>query len=146
MNQVFFIDQIINSKQKLSISLTKIKGLGWKRASFICQKLGLQKNSIFEDLDSETKDLLKLYIEEYFTVNKHLDREISKNINFLVNSKTYRGKRHKLSYPVKGQRTKTNSKTQRALSRSRFSNSLKEVSSNFSFKDKFLNSAVNKKI
>lgn len=146
MNEVFFIDQIINPKQRLSISLTKIKGLGRKRALFICQKLGLQKNSVFKDLDSDAKDLLKLYIEEHFKINKHLNREISKNINFLVNLKSYRGKRHKLSYPVRGQRTKTNSKTQRVLSRNRFSNKLKEVSSNFSFKDKFLSSAVNKKI
>jgi small subunit ribosomal protein S13 len=145
MNQIVFLDKNIDTNKKLHQTLTSVKGLGPYRSNFICEKLGFQKSARFKDLDTHSIDLLKSYVEQHFVINNHLDLEIAKKINLLVDSGTYRGKRYKLGYPVRGQRTKTNSKSQRYLARRRFKNVFHEGNSNIIIKDKSLNSEVNKK-
>lgn len=144
MNQIIFLDQLININKNLNQTLTNIKGLGTKRVNFICQKLGLQKKASFKDLDPTDIDLLKAYIEQHFIINNQLDNKIANEITSLIDTNTYRGKRHKLGYPVRGQKTKTNAKNQRYLSRLRFKKVTNEENSNVIIKDRFLNSEINK--
>ncbi len=55
----------------------------------------------------------KLYLNLNKKVKRHSKKYVFKNIKFLINTNTYRGKRHYYKYPVRGQRTHTNAKTAR---------------------------------
>lgn len=144
MNQTIFFDQIIQTNKNLNKTLTQIKGLGPNRVDFICKKLGLQPSASFEDLDTNSIDLLKTFIEQNFVINNHLDSKIAEKIRILIDSGSYKGKRHKLGYPVRGQRTKTNAKNQRRLSYRRFKIIADRSKLDVTIKDKFLNSELNK--
>jgi len=146
MSQILFLNQVINTKKKLNISLSRIKGLGSQRAQYICKKLGFQEKVTFEDLDTSNIDSLKEYIERNFLVNEQLDRKTSADILFLLDSGTYKGKRHKLGYPARGQRTLSNGKTQRRLSRRRFSKVLENYDSKTIVTDKFLHSHLTSRL
>lgn len=145
MNQILFLNQVINTKKKINISLAKVKGIGFQRAEHICNKLGFQKEATFKDLTTANMDILKEYIEKNFLVNEKLDRKISENIHFLSDSGTYKGKRHKLGYPVRGQRTLSNAKTQRRLSYRRFGKVLENYDAKTLVTDKFVHSSLSLK-
>lgn len=142
MNQILFLNQIINTKKKINVSLVKVKGIGFQRAKHICNKLGFQNEATFNDLTTSNIDDLKEYIEKNFLVNEKLDRNISEKIYFLSDSGTYKGKRHKLGYPVRGQRTLSNGKTQRRLSYRRFGKVLENYDAKTSVADKFVHSQL----
>ena len=55
----------------------------------------------------------KLYVDLNKKVKKHSKKYVFKNIKFLINTNTYRGKRHYYKYHVRGQRTHTNAKTRK---------------------------------
>jgi len=145
MSRVFFLNHPINSKKNLVLSLSTIKGLGYKRSSFICKKLGFQKNLTFSGLENTDIDLLKNYIEQKFLVLSKLDRKTTSDILKLVDSGTYRGKRHKMGYPVRGQRTLSNGKTQRHLSRRRFGKVIENYEAKTKVSGSFFNSQLNSK-
>lgn len=143
MSRVFFLDYSINSKKNLILSLSTIKGLGYKRAMFICKKLGFQKNVTFSDLENTDIDLLKNHIEQNFEISSKLDRKVTSDILKLFDSGSYRGKRHKMGYPVRGQRTLSNGKTQRYLSRRRFGKVIENYEATTKVSGSFFNSQLN---
>ena len=134
MNHFFFLDSILNGRKDLKIALASIKGLGYKRSKLICRKLGFQDKISFEDLDSNDTQRLKTLIEKNFIINKKLVLKVASDIDVLCCTKSYRGHRHKLGLCVRGQRTKTNSKTQYRLARSRLLETVKAGSSSKSQK------------
>ena len=134
MNHFFFLDSILNGGKDLKIALASIKGLGYKRSKLICRKLGFQDKISFEDLDSNDTQRLKTLIEKNFIINKKLVLKVASDIDVLCCTKSYRGHRHKLGLCVRGQRTKTNSKTQYRLARSRLLETVKAGSSSKSQK------------
>lgn len=109
------------SKKKIINVLKKNFGLGDYRLNHLCQKLGYQKNAIFSDLNSIDLVILKKYIEKHFKINNDLRKEKFKYILNIVNSKSYKAKRHYFGYPVRGQRTLSNGKTQKRLGKIRLS-------------------------
>ena len=142
MKTTFFLDKKINIEKPIFISISKLKGIGTKRSKFICKKLGFQPRMRFADLNASDQELLKNYLLTNFTIGTKLTNKVSENINFLVDNGLYRGRRHKLGYPVRGQRTLSNGKTQKKLSRGR----LRLLNSNPTtftlFKSKTLNKSL----
>ena len=109
-----------NSKKKIIKVLSNILGIGKCRSEYICQKFGYQKKATLIDLDSLELEKLKYYVEQNFITSKLLKKKVSKDIKFLIELGNYKGKRHQLGYPVRGQRTLSNGKSQKRLARQRF--------------------------
>tara|TARA_B100001094_G_C18080477_1_gene744907 strand:+ start:723 stop:1094 length:372 start_codon:yes stop_codon:yes gene_type:complete len=100
--------------KRIDISLTSIYGIGRKAAVNIVEKTGIDKNKKAKDLTAEEVNTIrKLLDTDNISVEGDLRREISLNIKRLVDLGNYRGLRHRRSLPVRGQRTKTNSRTRK---------------------------------
>jgi small subunit ribosomal protein S13 len=100
-------------QKRIDIALTAIYGIGRASAMKIVEKAGLNPNMKANDLDSNAVNDLRTIIDGQFTVEGDLRREISLNIKRLVDLGNYRGLRHRRGLPVRGQRTKTNSRTRK---------------------------------
>jgi len=113
-----FLDK--NSNKKVYQALNQILGLGHSNVKFLCEKFGFQQNCTLKDLDSFEFEQLKNYLSNNFILDKLLIAKINKNVKKKIDLGTYEGKRHNLGYPVRGQRTLSNGKTQRNLHKFRF--------------------------
>lgn len=102
----------IPDKKRLEISLTALFGIGRSRAQEILNKAKIDWGTKAEELTPEKESQIKKIIES-FKIEGDLKREVSGNIKRLKDIKCYRGVRHMRVLPVKGQRTKTNSRTRR---------------------------------
>jgi len=99
--------------KKIKIGLIYIFGLGPSSAKKILLNTKVNGEKSVKDLTEKEVDLLKSFIESNFRVEGDLRREISSNIKRLKEIGSYRGSRHAKHLPVRGQRTKTNSRTVR---------------------------------
>jgi len=124
-----FLDK--NSKKKIDYVLTDIAGLGKSQSKFICKKFGFQKNCNLTDLNSSTLESLKNYLSSNYILDKLLVQTINSNVKSKMDLGIYEGKRHNLGYPVRGQRTLSNGKTQRHLHKFRFHYDFKLFGHNF---------------
>jgi len=97
----------------LDIALTYIYGIGRAAALQICEKAGLSPMKSINDLSSEETNHLRQIIENEYKVEGRLRTEVSLNIKRLMDIGSYRGLRHRKGLPVRGQRTKTNSRTRK---------------------------------
>lgn len=102
----------IPDKKRLEIGLTSIYGVGRPRARETLSALGIDPGTKPETLSSKEEAALREAIEK-FTVEGELRRTISGNVRRLKDIKSYRGSRHMKKLPVRGQGTKTNSRTVR---------------------------------
>ena len=103
---------VLSSKKHVVIALTSIYGIGISRAKSICDKVGISAFIKVSELkDGEIMAVQNLINE--FEVEGDLRRRIAINIKRLKDIKCYRGMRHRLSLPVRGQRTRTNAKTRK---------------------------------
>ncbi len=98
--------------KRLEIALTAIYGVGRPRAIATLTALGIDVGKRTTDLSSKEENSLREAIEK-FTVEGELRRQVSSNIRRLKDIKAFRGVRHTKKLPVRGQRTKTNSRTVR---------------------------------
>jgi|SRR3989344_4026573 len=98
--------------KRLEIALTAIYGIGRRRAALILDaaKVDLIKRS--GALTSDEELAIRKLVEGY-KIEGALKREITGNIKRLIDIKSYRGSRHQRHLPVRGQRTRTNSRTRR---------------------------------
>ena len=97
----------------VEFSLLYIYGIGKTRARKIVREAGISPLKRISDLTSQELAGLRKAIEGRYVVEGDLRREVSANIKRLKDVQSYRGSRHAKSLPVKGQRTKTNSRTRR---------------------------------
>jgi len=102
----------IPNQQHAEIALTAIYGIGRSRARAICAAAGVNKSSKMKDLSDNDMDKLREQVAK-LTVEGDLRRETSMNIKRLMDLGTWRGKRHRLGLPVRGQRTRTNARTRK---------------------------------
>lgn len=102
----------IPNKKRLEIGLTTLFGVGRSRAQQILDKAKVDWGMTAEKLSPEKENEIKKIIES-LKIEGDLKREISGNIKRLKDVKCYRGIRHSRSLPVRGQQTKTNSRTRR---------------------------------
>ena len=103
---------IPNSK-RVEIALTYIYGIGLKSSKDILAKTGINPDIRAKDLTEDDIAKLRDEIENNYTVEGELRREVAMNIKRLVETNCYRGIRHRKGVPVRGQRTKTNARTRK---------------------------------
>lgn len=103
----------IPDKKRAEIALTYIYGIGRARANLILQQAQIDRDTLLADLTEKQINDIKNIIDKEYKIEGNLKREVLLNIKRLKETQTYRGSRHKKNLPVRGQRTKTNSRTVR---------------------------------
>ena len=94
------------------IGLTAIFGIGRTRARKICEATGIAYSKKIKDLTDSDLEKIREQIEQ-FTIEGDLRRETTMNIKRLMDIGCYRGIRHRAGLPLRGQRTKNNSRTRK---------------------------------
>ena len=97
----------------MHIALQYIYGIGDHYADKICKELNIEKSKRVNSLTDDEVLKIRELIDEKFTVEGDLRREISLNIKRLRDLGTYRGTRHRKKLPVRGQRTSSNARTRK---------------------------------
>ncbi len=104
----------IPDNKKVEYALSSIYGIGLASAQKIVKQTRIDPNTRARDLTPQEVNRLREVIEkEEYRIEGELRREIMMNMKRLRELKTYRGIRHIRGLPVRGQRTKTNSRTRR---------------------------------
>ena len=98
--------------KRVEIALTYIYGIGLSRSQEIIAATGVNPDTRVRDLSDEDVVKLRAQVEEY-QVEGDLRRWEAMNIKRLADIGTYRGRRHRMGLPVRGQRTRTNARTRR---------------------------------
>jgi small subunit ribosomal protein S13 len=116
----------IPDTKRLEIALTTIYGIGRPRAKKILADSKIDSGRLAKDLTPDEENEIRRFVEA-FKLEGELKREISGNIKRLKDIKAYRGTRHMRGLPVRGQRTKTNSRTRRGNVRKTMTSGRKKV-------------------
>jgi len=116
----------IPNNKRLEIGLTAVFGIGRSKSIKILKDAGVDKNKKAKDLNSGEEDKIKVLMEKH-KIEGDLRREISFNVKRFKDIKSYRGIRHTKRLPVRGQRTKTNSRTVRGNIRKTMGSGRKKV-------------------
>tara|TARA_B100001245_G_scaffold153930_1_gene115363 strand:+ start:529 stop:909 length:381 start_codon:yes stop_codon:yes gene_type:complete len=103
----------IPADKQIGISLTYIKGIGRTLAGNLLNKVGIDHTVKARDLTEEELSRIASTLEDEYVIEGRLRRELQQNITRLKEINSYRGMRHKRGLPVRGQRTKTNSRTRK---------------------------------
>ncbi len=103
----------IPNNKRVEIALTYIYGIGRKSSNDILAKTGVNPDKRAKDLTEEEIAKLRDEIENSYTVEGDLRRDVALNIKRMVEINCYRGIRHRKGLPVRGQRTKTNARTRK---------------------------------
>ena len=111
MPRIIGID--IPDNKRLIISLTYIYGVGPKVAEEIIERLGFDPNMKAKNLTQDDLAKLNSLLQSEYTVEGDLRRQVQNNIKRLISIHSYRGLRHRVGLPVRGQRTRTNSRTRK---------------------------------
>jgi len=99
--------------KRVEIGLTYIYGIGLSRSKDILADTGVNPDTRVKDLSDADVTALRGAIEASYQVEGDLRRLESMNIKRLIDIGTYRGRRHRMGLPVRGQRTRTNARTRR---------------------------------
>lgn len=103
----------IPDSKRIEIALTYIYGLGQPSAIKILKSAKINLNKRAKDLTVEETNRLKEIVEKNYKIEGELRQMIKQNISRLKEIRSYRGIRHLRKLPVRGQRTRTNSRTVR---------------------------------
>lgn len=100
-------------EKRVEIGLTYIFGIGRPKANEILATTGINPDTRIRDLTDDEISKLRETIDKEYKVEGDLRREISLNIKRLMEIGCYRGRRHRMGLPVRGQKTKTNARTRK---------------------------------
>ncbi len=103
----------IPDAKRTVIALTYIYGVGPTTAAATCSALGLDQDKLAKDLTDEELGSIASHLEANCTVEGALRRQRTQDINRLRDIGCYRGLRHRRGLPVRGQRTRTNSRSRK---------------------------------
>ena len=103
----------IPDNKRIAIALTYLFGIGRTLASKTLEKVKVDPSKRAKTLTPDEVNRIQSHIEKNFKVEGELRQIIKQNINLLKDMQAYRGMRHSRKLPVRGQRTKTNSRTVR---------------------------------
>ncbi|ETW97472.1 MAG: 30S ribosomal protein S13 [Candidatus Entotheonella gemina] len=103
----------IPDDKKVEISLTYIYGIGPTSAKQILATTQISPETRVRDLAEHEVAQLRETIESAYTIEGDLRREIAMNIKRLMDIGSYRGLRHRRGLPIRGQRSRTNSRTRK---------------------------------
>ncbi|UJL46569.1 30S ribosomal protein S13 [Virgibacillus sp. NKC19-16] len=98
--------------KRVVISLTYVYGVGKTTAQKVLKQAGVSEDTRVRDLTEDELGNIRKAIEEY-TIEGDLRRETSLNIKRLIEIGSYRGVRHRRGLPLRGQKTKNNSRTRK---------------------------------
>lgn len=99
--------------KRIEIGLTYIYGIGRSTAKEILAKTGINPDTRVRDLTDDEVNSLRDVIDKEYHVEGDVRREVNLNIKRLMEIGCYRGRRHRIGLPVRGQRTKTNARTRK---------------------------------
>ena len=100
-------------EKRVEIGLTYIYGIGRKLSNDILKETGINPDTRVKDLTEAEENKLREAIDQGYTVEGDLRRDVALNIKRLVEIGSYRGLRHRKGLPVRGQRSKTNARTRK---------------------------------
>ena len=100
-------------EKRVEIGLTYVYGIGRKSANDILAAAGVNPDTRVKDLTEDEEAKIREVIDQHYHVEGDLRREVAMNIKRLVEINCYRGVRHRKGLPVRGQRTKTNTRTRK---------------------------------
>ncbi len=103
----------IPDNKRGEISLTYIYGIGRSNAQKILKDAGISGDKKVEDWDDDEQNKIRTIINERFKVEGSLRSETQMNIKRLMDIGTYRGIRHRIGLPLRGQSTKNNARTRK---------------------------------
>ena len=107
----------IPREKRVVIALTYIFGIGNPSAKKILAAAKVNEDTRVKNLTQEEEDRIRMIVEKQYKTEGDLRREVIGNVKRLKDIKAYRGVRHAKHLPVRGQRTKTNSRTVRGNKR-----------------------------
>lgn len=110
---IYLFNQHISPKKSIKYALTVIYGININNAQEILNTLCLNANKRFNTLNIIQIKRISKYITTNYKVGGLLKKQIIENIKKKIKIRSYKGIRHKLGLPVRGQRTHTNAQTQR---------------------------------
>jgi small subunit ribosomal protein S13 len=99
--------------KRIEIGLTYIYGIGPTRSKAVLKTTGVNPDIRVKDLSDADVAALREAVEGGYQIEGDLRRLEAMNIKRLMDIGTYRGRRHRLGLPVRGQRTRTNARTRR---------------------------------
>ncbi len=100
-------------EKRIDIALTKLYGVGRQNVIKILKSAGVDEAKRVKNLTEEELYKIQKVVETTVKVEGDLRKEVGENIKRLKQIGSYRGKRHSLNLPVRGQRTRTNARTKR---------------------------------
>jgi small subunit ribosomal protein S13 len=100
-------------EKRVEIGLTYIYGIGRSRSNEVLQRTSVDPDRRVKDLTEAEVNRLRAFVSRNYLVEGDLRREVSRNIQRLIDINCYRGIRHRRGLPVRGQRTKTNARTRK---------------------------------
>lgn len=103
--------------KRVEIGLTYIYGIGLTRSHQILAATGVNPDTRVKDLSDADVASLRAEVEQNYQIEGDLRRWEAMNIKRLMDIGTYRGRRHRMGLPVRGQRTRTNARTRRGARR-----------------------------
>jgi len=103
----------IPAQKRVEIGLQYIHGIGATKAKEICQKVSIPSERRVNELTDDEVLRIREVIDDEYTVEGDLRREVAMNIKRLMDLGSYRGLRHRKGLPVRGQRTHTNARTRK---------------------------------
>lgn len=101
--------------KRIEIALTYIYGIGLRRSKQILEKLEINPDKHTADLNDTDVTSLRSTLDSEYLIEGDLKRFESLNVKRLMEINSYRGKRHRLGLPLRGQRTRTNARTRRGV-------------------------------
>jgi small subunit ribosomal protein S13 len=103
----------IPNNKRGEIALTYIYGIGRSRANMILKEAGVDKDLKVKDWNDDQFGVIRKVINEKYKVEGELRSEVQMNIKRLMDIGCYRGIRHRIGLPVRGQSTKNNARTRK---------------------------------
>lgn len=103
----------LNNDKRIAVALTAVYGIGATKAKEILLACKLSANPKVKELTEAEVEQIRTYVDKKLSVEGDARLIVSQNIKRLKDIATYRGTRHSHGLPVRGQRTKTNSRTKR---------------------------------
>lgn len=103
----------IPNNKRGEVALTYIYGIGRSRAISILKEAGVENNLKVQDWNDDQFGAVRKVINESFKVEGELRSEVQMNIKRLMDIGCYRGIRHRIGLPVRGQSTKNNARTRK---------------------------------
>jgi small subunit ribosomal protein S13 len=113
---IYILSTTLNDNKPICLELTSLYGIGSFQSKMLCNFLNFGINSQVNELSqTQIHRLLREIDKRNLIIENNLQRQKRDCISRLIQSKSYRGRRHLFNLPVRGQRTRTNANTTKKL-------------------------------